>query len=84
MLQAEWITEHKELPRRVHELISFIEDLNSDNDYSGSLEELYELIERCTIDRPAKSVQALIAYRLTVSLRLRHKYNFVLIQFLMD
>lgn len=57
----------KNLYQQLHKLIKIIEELYREGEFSGSPEAVFDLIERCTFERPPESVVALIDYRIMVS-----------------
>ncbi|KAM3719628.1 Tuberin [Dirofilaria immitis] len=63
--QISWKEKVDEQRSRVHHLLSVIENLYHDGDYTGSPEMLYSLIESCIDERPVASVIALFDYRIS-------------------
>ncbi|XP_058013384.1 tuberin isoform X8 [Ahaetulla prasina] len=55
--------ESQELKSIVHDLLTTVEELCDQNDFHGSKERYFELVERCADQRPESSVLNLITYR---------------------
>ncbi|XP_070617082.1 LOW QUALITY PROTEIN: tuberin [Erythrolamprus reginae] len=55
--------ESQELKSIVHDLLTTVEELCDQNDFHGSKERYFELVERCADRRPEASVLNLITYR---------------------
>uniref|UniRef100_A0A670Y264 Tuberin n=1 Tax=Pseudonaja textilis TaxID=8673 RepID=A0A670Y264_PSETE len=55
--------ESQELNSIVHDLLTTVEELCDQNDFHGSKERYFELVERCADQRPESSVLNLITYR---------------------
>ncbi|XP_034276548.1 tuberin isoform X3 [Pantherophis guttatus] len=55
--------ESQELKSIVHDLLTTVEELCDQNDFHGSKERYFELVERCADRRPESSVLNLITYR---------------------
>ncbi|KAL8174982.1 UNVERIFIED_CONTAM: Tuberous sclerosis 2-like protein, partial [Gekko kuhli] len=55
--------ESQELKSIVHDLLTTVEELCDHNDFHGSKERYFELVERCADQRPESSVLNLITYR---------------------
>ncbi|EZA47091.1 Tuberin [Ooceraea biroi] len=53
----------KQVSASLHETITNIENLLDTNNYNGSVQRFYDLIERCSNSRPEASVLKLIEYR---------------------
>uniref|UniRef100_A0A6I8PHE2 Tuberin n=1 Tax=Ornithorhynchus anatinus TaxID=9258 RepID=A0A6I8PHE2_ORNAN len=63
LLQQLQSIESQELKSIVHDLLTTVEERCDQNDFHGSEERYFELIERCAHQRPESSVLNLIAYR---------------------
>ncbi|XP_009077896.1 PREDICTED: tuberin-like, partial [Acanthisitta chloris] len=63
LLQQLQSLEHKDLKSIVHELLTTVEELCDQNEFHGSEERFFELVERCADQRPESSVLNLITYR---------------------
>uniref|UniRef100_A0A8C6XMY8 Tuberin n=1 Tax=Naja naja TaxID=35670 RepID=A0A8C6XMY8_NAJNA len=55
--------ESQELKSIVHDLLTTVEELCDQNDFHGSKERYFELVEQCADQRPESSVLNLITYR---------------------
>uniref|UniRef100_A0A672V8U6 Tuberin n=1 Tax=Strigops habroptila TaxID=2489341 RepID=A0A672V8U6_STRHB len=55
--------ESQELKSIVHDLLTTVEELCDQNEFHGSEERFFELVERCADQRPESSVLNLITYR---------------------
>uniref|UniRef100_A0A8B9E7Q5 Tuberin n=1 Tax=Anser cygnoides TaxID=8845 RepID=A0A8B9E7Q5_ANSCY len=63
LLQQLQSLESQELKSIVHDLLTTVEELCDQNEFHGSEERFFELVERCADQRPESSVLNLIAYR---------------------
>ncbi|XP_060642483.2 tuberin isoform X5 [Anolis sagrei] len=63
LLQQLQTLESQELKSIVHDLLTTVEELCDQNDFHGSQERYFELVERCANERPESSVLNLITYR---------------------
>uniref|UniRef100_A0A8C3V699 TSC complex subunit 2 n=1 Tax=Catharus ustulatus TaxID=91951 RepID=A0A8C3V699_CATUS len=63
LLQQLQVLESQELKSIVHDLLTTVEELCDQNDFHGSEERFFELVERCADQRPESSVLNLITYR---------------------
>ncbi|KAL9835349.1 LOW QUALITY PROTEIN: tuberin-like [Geothlypis trichas] len=63
LLQQLQVLESQELKSIVHDLLTTVEELCDQNDFHGSEERFFELVERCADERPESSVLNLITYR---------------------
>uniref|UniRef100_A0A8C5UEK8 Tuberin n=1 Tax=Malurus cyaneus samueli TaxID=2593467 RepID=A0A8C5UEK8_9PASS len=63
LLQQLQTLESQELKSIVHDLLTTVEELCDQNDFHGSEERFFELVERCAEQRPESSVLNLITYR---------------------
>uniref|UniRef100_A0A8U7NC85 Tuberin n=1 Tax=Corvus moneduloides TaxID=1196302 RepID=A0A8U7NC85_CORMO len=63
LLQQLQALESQELKSIVHDLLTTVEELCDQNDFHGSEERFFELVERCADQRPESSVLNLITYR---------------------
>ncbi|XP_044308541.1 tuberin isoform X2 [Varanus komodoensis] len=63
LLQQLQTLESQELKTIVHDLLTTVEELCDQNDFHGSKERYFELVERCANQRPEPSVLNLITYR---------------------
>ncbi|XP_051487680.1 tuberin isoform X3 [Apus apus] len=63
LLQQLQCLESQELKSIVHDLLTTVEELCDQNDFHGSEERFFELVERCADQRPESSVLNLITYR---------------------
>ncbi|NXJ85892.1 TSC2 protein, partial [Trogon melanurus] len=63
LLQQLQSLESQELKSIVHDLLTTVEELCDQNDFHGSEERFFELVERCADQRPESSVLNLITYR---------------------
>ncbi|NXR39883.1 TSC2 protein, partial [Zosterops hypoxanthus] len=63
LLQQLQVLESQELKSIVHDLLTTVEELCDQNDFHGSEERFFELVERCADQRPESSVLSLITYR---------------------
>nr|XP_056722512.1 tuberin [Euleptes europaea] len=63
LLQQLQALESQELKSIVHDLLTTVEELCDHNDFHGSKERYFELVERCADQRPESSVLNLITYR---------------------
>ncbi|XP_015271085.1 PREDICTED: tuberin [Gekko japonicus] len=63
LLQQLQTLESQELKSIVHDLLTTVEELCDHNDFHGSKERYFELVERCADQRPESSVLNLITYR---------------------
>ncbi|NXD82252.1 TSC2 protein, partial [Halcyon senegalensis] len=63
LLQQLQSLESQELKTIVHDLLTTVEELCDQNDFHGSEERFFELVERCADQRPESSVLNLITYR---------------------
>ncbi|XP_064529485.1 tuberin isoform X6 [Pseudopipra pipra] len=63
LLQQLQSLESQELKSIVHDLLTTVEELCDQNDFHGSEERFFELVEKCADQRPESSVLNLITYR---------------------
>ncbi|XP_063198956.1 tuberin isoform X3 [Chroicocephalus ridibundus] len=63
LLQQLQSLESQELKSIVHDLLTTVEELCDQNEFHGSEERFFELVERCADQRPESSVLNLITYR---------------------
>ncbi|XP_052492297.1 tuberin isoform X3 [Budorcas taxicolor] len=63
LLQQLQSLDSPELSAIVHDLLSTVEELCDQNEFHGSQERYFELVERCADQRPESSVLNLITYR---------------------
>ncbi|KAM6244266.1 tuberin isoform 4-T5 [Spheniscus humboldti] len=63
LLQQLQSMESQELKSIVHDLLTTVEELCDQNEFHGSEERFFELVERCADQRPESSVLNLITYR---------------------
>ncbi|XP_027753045.1 tuberin isoform X9 [Empidonax traillii] len=63
LLQQLQSLESQELKSIVHDLLTTVEELCEQNDFHGSEERFFELVEKCADQRPESSVLNLITYR---------------------
>ncbi|XP_019397410.1 PREDICTED: tuberin isoform X2 [Crocodylus porosus] len=63
LLQQLQSLESPDLKSIVHDLLTTVEELCDQNDFHGSEERFFELVERCADQRPESSVLNLITYR---------------------
>ncbi|XP_075623454.1 tuberin isoform X6 [Balearica regulorum gibbericeps] len=63
LLQQLQSLESQELKVIVHDLLTTVEELCDQNEFHGSEERFFELVERCADQRPESSVLNLITYR---------------------
>ncbi|XP_054850623.1 tuberin isoform X2 [Eublepharis macularius] len=63
LLQQLQTLESQELKSIIHDLLTTVEELCDHNDFHGSKERYFELVERCADQRPESSVLNLITYR---------------------
>uniref|UniRef100_A0A8C6JXR1 Tuberin n=1 Tax=Melopsittacus undulatus TaxID=13146 RepID=A0A8C6JXR1_MELUD len=63
LLQQLQSLESQELKTIVHDLLTTVEELCDQNEFHGSEERFFELLERCADQRPESSVLNLITYR---------------------
>ncbi|XP_059572449.1 tuberin isoform X3 [Alligator mississippiensis] len=63
LLQQLQNLESPDLKSIVHDLLTTVEELCDQNDFHGSEERFFELVERCADQRPESSVLNLITYR---------------------
>ncbi|NXS54182.1 TSC2 protein, partial [Brachypteracias leptosomus] len=63
LLQQLQSLESQELKTIVHDLLTTVEELCDQNEFHGSEERFFELVERCADQRPESSVLNLITYR---------------------
>ncbi|XP_064151444.1 tuberin isoform X5 [Loxodonta africana] len=63
LLQQLLTLESQELRAIVHDLLTTVEELCDQNEFHGSQERYFELIERCADQRPESSLLNLISYR---------------------
>ncbi|NXU47588.1 TSC2 protein, partial [Turnix velox] len=63
LLQQLQSLESQELKSVVHDLLTTVEELCDQNEFHGSEERFFELVERCADQRPESSVLNLITYR---------------------
>ncbi|XP_061456023.1 tuberin isoform X2 [Rhineura floridana] len=63
LLQQLQTLETQELKSIIHDLLTSVEELCDQNDFHGSKERYFELVERCANQRPESSVLNLITYR---------------------
>ena len=56
-----------EMLSELHKVINIIEHLYAENEYAGSSEAFFLLVELCVEDRPDESVIGLIDYKVSVS-----------------
>ncbi|XP_062999155.1 tuberin isoform X2 [Elgaria multicarinata webbii] len=63
LLQQLQTLESQELKSIVHDLLTTVEELCDQNDFHGSKERYFDLVERCANQRPESSVLNLITYR---------------------
>ncbi|XP_066496483.1 tuberin isoform X3 [Tiliqua scincoides] len=63
LLQQLQTLESQELKSIVHDLLTTVEELCDQNDFHGSKERYFDLVERCADQRPDSSVLNLITYR---------------------
>ncbi|NWU96858.1 TSC2 protein, partial [Upupa epops] len=63
LLQQLQCLESQELKSIVHDLLTTVEELCDQNEFHGSEERFFELVERCADQRPESSVLNLITYR---------------------
>ncbi|XP_042293954.1 LOW QUALITY PROTEIN: tuberin [Sceloporus undulatus] len=63
LLQQLQTLESQELKSIVHDLLTTVEELCDQNDFHGSKERYFELVEKCANERPESSVLNLITYR---------------------
>ncbi|NXH14480.1 TSC2 protein, partial [Bucco capensis] len=63
LLQQLQSLESQELKSIVHDLLTTVEELCDQNEFHGSEERFFELLERCADQRPESSVLNLITYR---------------------
>ncbi|XP_017941880.1 tuberin isoform X3 [Manacus vitellinus] len=63
LLQQLQSLDSQELKSIVHDLLTTVEELCDQNDFHGSEERFFELVEKCADQRPESSVLNLITYR---------------------
>ncbi|KFQ58808.1 Tuberin [Pelecanus crispus] len=63
LLQQLQSLESQELKSIVHDLLTTVEELCDQNEFHGSEERFFELVERCADQRPESSVLNLVTYR---------------------
>uniref|UniRef100_A0A8C8S9H7 Tuberin n=1 Tax=Pelusios castaneus TaxID=367368 RepID=A0A8C8S9H7_9SAUR len=63
LLQQLQSLENQDLKSIVHDLLTTIEELCDQNEFHGSEERFFELVERCADERPESSLLNLITYR---------------------
>ncbi|XP_053131916.1 tuberin isoform X1 [Hemicordylus capensis] len=63
LLQQLQTLESQELKSIVHDLLTTVEELCEQNEFHGSKEQYFELVERCADQRPESSVLNLITYK---------------------
>ncbi|KAJ6653731.1 hypothetical protein lerEdw1_008757 [Lerista edwardsae] len=63
LIQQLQTLESQELKSIVHDLLTTVEELCDQNDFHGSKERYFELVERCADQRPDASVLNLITYK---------------------